>query len=57
MPGIAATAASSVRFVGKPLLLFDTLMVFPPFHAFNARRVFERHRGRWAGLAVIGALS
>ena len=51
-----ATAASGVLFVGKPLVLFDTVMAFPPFHAFNARRIFEHHRGLWAGLAVIGAL-
>jgi len=53
---VLATAASGVLSVGKPLLLFDTLMPFPPFHAFNARRIFEHHRGLWAGLAVIGAL-
>ncbi|MGY6411757.1 MAG: N-acetyltransferase family protein [Alkalilacustris sp.] len=53
---LGATAAAGVLLIGKPLLLFDTLMAFPPFHAFNARRIYELHRGVWACMAVLGIL-
>ena len=48
------TLAASLLFVGKPLLLFDTVMAFPPFQAFAARRIFELHRGLWAAVATLG---
>ncbi len=53
---MGATVAAGILFIGKPLLLFDTLMAFPPFHAFNARRIYEHHRGIWTAMAVIGVL-
>ena len=53
---VVATAAAGVLVVGKPLLLFDTLMAFPPFHAFNARRIYEHNRGIWVAMAATGVL-
>jgi ribosomal protein S18 acetylase RimI-like enzyme len=54
-PGTLAGAFSgSILFVGKPLLLFDTVMAFAPFQAFNARRIYECHRGLWAAAAALG---
>jgi hypothetical protein len=43
-----------VLVIGKPLLLFDTVMAFAPFQSFNARRIYEWHRGLWAAAAAIG---
>ncbi|WP_207186517.1 GNAT family N-acetyltransferase [Rhodobaculum claviforme] len=53
---MGGAVAAAVLLVGKPLLLFDTVMAFPPFHAFNARRIYEHHRGVWAGMAALGVL-
>ena len=54
-PGnLAGAFAGSVLFIGKPLLLFDTVMAFPPFQAFSARRIYEFHRGVWAAVAALG---
>lgn len=53
---MGAAIAAGILFIGKPLLLFDTVMAFPPFHAFNARRIYEHHRGVWAVMAVLGIL-
>jgi ribosomal protein S18 acetylase RimI-like enzyme len=50
----AGAFAGSVLLIGKPLLLFDTVMAFPPFQAFNARRIYDFHRGLWAGVAALG---
>jgi len=51
---LAGAFAGSILFVGKPLLLFDTVMAFAPFQAFNARRIYEYHRGVWAAVAALG---
>ena len=50
----AGTAAAMLLFVGKPLVLFDAVMAFPPFQAFNARRIYALNRGLWAGVAALG---
>lgn len=52
--GAAATFAAGLLFVGKPLLLFDTVMAFPPFQAFAARRVYEFNRAVWVMAAAVG---
>lgn len=54
--GFMQALASAVLFIGKPLLLFDSILAFPPFSCFNARRIFDLHRGLWAGFAVLGAI-
>jgi GNAT superfamily N-acetyltransferase len=54
--GFAQALASGLLFIGKPLLLFDSILAFPPFSCFNARRIFELHRGLWAGFALLGAV-
>ena len=55
LPGsVAAAFAGSVLFVGKPLLLFDTVMAFPPFQAFAARRIYDLNRGAWLAAATVG---
>jgi hypothetical protein len=51
---LAGTLAGSVLLIGKPLLLFDTVMALPPFQAFGARRICELHRGLWAVFAALG---
>ena len=50
----AAACAGSVLLVGKPLLLFDTVLPFPPFQAFAARRIYEFNRAAWIGAAAVG---
>ena len=45
---------SALLFVGKPLLLFDSVMVFAPFQAFNARRIFDYNRVLWGLVAILG---
>lgn len=50
------TLASALLFIGKPLLLFDSILAFPPFSCFNARRIFDLHRGLWAGFALLAAI-
>ena len=54
--GFMQALASALLFIGKPLLLFDSILAFPPFSCFNARRIFDLHRGLWAGFAVLGAV-
>lgn len=51
---LAATLAAPLLFVGKPLLLFDTVMAFPPFQSFAAQRIRELHRGLWVAVAALG---
>lgn len=51
---LVGSFAGSVLAIGKPLLLFDTVMAFPPFQAFNARRIYEFHRGLWVAVAALG---
>ncbi|WP_045222064.1 GNAT family N-acetyltransferase [Desulfonatronum thioautotrophicum] len=54
--GFAQALAGALLFIGKPMLLFDSILAFPPFSCFNARRIFDLHRGLWAGFAVLGAI-
>jgi ribosomal protein S18 acetylase RimI-like enzyme len=57
MPGTGAAAlAGGILFVGKPLLLFDTVTAFPPFQAFAALRIRELNRGLWAAAALVGLI-
>lgn len=54
-PGTTAAAfAGSVLLIGKPLLLFDTVLPFPPFQAFAARRIYDFSRFAWLGAAAVG---
>lgn len=39
-------------FVGVPLALFDTVMIFFPFWSFNGRRIWQWRRPLWAVLAL-----
>ena len=54
--GFVQALASALLFIGKPLLLFDSILALPPFSCFNARRVFDLHRGLWAGFAFLKAV-
>ncbi len=53
---LAGAFAASLLVIGTPLLVFDAVMAFPPFHAFNARRIHDLHRGLWAGMAALALL-
>lgn len=49
--GILVTA---FLMVGKPLLLFDTVVACAPFHCFHASRIFELDWRVWIVAAAIG---
>ncbi len=40
-------------FVGKPLLLFDTLVALAPFEGFNSRHLRDFHRPAWILLSAV----
>lgn len=46
--------ARVIVFVGKPLLLFDTLVAVAPFEGFNARHLRDYHKPTWFALAALG---
>ncbi len=54
--GFVQALATALLLIGKPLLLFDSILACPPFSCFNARRIFDLHRGLWAGFALLGAI-
>ena len=43
-------------FVGKPLLLFDTLVAIAPFEGFNARHLRDYSRPAWLALAALAVV-
>lgn len=47
---------SYVLLIGKPLALFDTVMIFFPFWSFNGRRIGDWNRPLWALLALAALL-
>ena len=46
-------SVATLRFVGRPLLVFDTLLACTPFQGFNGRRLLEHHRLAWCLLALL----
>lgn len=46
--------ARVIVFVGKPLLLFDTLVAVAPFEGFNARHLRDYRKPTWIALAALG---
>lgn len=55
-PRFLHDAALAIVFVGKPLLVFDTVIAVAPFDGFNARRLRDRHRPTWLALASLAVL-
>lgn len=39
--------------VGKPLLIFDTLVAIAPFEGFNSRHLRDGNRLAWLGLSAL----
>lgn len=45
--------ARSLQFVGKPLLVFDTLIAIGPFEGFNGRHLRDYNRYVWLALSAL----
>lgn len=43
----------ALLFVGKPLLVFDTLVAIAPFEGFNGRHLRDYNRAAWALLSLL----
>lgn len=54
--GTTQQLAFAMLFIGKPLLLFDSVVAIAPFTAFNARRIFDYNRLLWMVIAAIGVV-
>lgn len=48
--------ALALLFVGKPLLIFDTLVAVAPFEGFNGRHLRDYNRLIWLALSVIAVI-
>ena len=46
------TWVDTCLFIGKPLALFDTALIFFPFVSFGGRRLWDWNRAIWVVLAV-----
>jgi GNAT superfamily N-acetyltransferase len=46
------TWVDTYLFIGKPIVLFDTVMIFFPFVSFSGRRIWDWNRAIWVVLAV-----
>jgi ribosomal protein S18 acetylase RimI-like enzyme len=46
--------ARVIVFVGKPLLLFDTLVAVAPFEGYNARHLRDYHKPTWLAMSALG---
>lgn len=46
--------ARVIVFVGKPLIVFDTLVAVAPFEGFNARHLRDHHKPTWIVMASLG---
>lgn len=55
-PRFVHDAAHAIVFVGKPLLVFDTVIAIAPFDGFNARRLRDWHKPTWLALAAMAVL-
>lgn len=51
--GLVAELGLALMFVGKPLLVFDTLVAIAPFEGFNSRHLRDYNRAVWAGLSCL----
>lgn len=51
-----AHVASALVFVGKPLLVFDTLVAVAPFEGFNGRHLRDYNRLVWLALSAIAVI-
>lgn len=49
----AGAIGLSMVFVGKPLLIFDTLVAIAPFEGFNSRHLRDGNRLAWLGLSAL----
>lgn len=43
-------------YVGKPLLVFDTLVALPPFEGFNGRHLRDYSRSAWMVLSALSVV-
>lgn len=51
--GLVAELGLALMFVGKPLLVFDTLVAIAPFEGFNSRHLRDYNRAVWVTLSLL----
>lgn len=52
----SAHVTFALLFVGKPLLVFDTLLAVPPFEGFNGRHLRDYNRLVWLALSAVAVI-